>query len=77
MRIVRSLFAMSCLGLAFACGDGDVIEQEQAEKRPAEREGPAGCYIGRRMMCDCELSEEACTADVGMWVPSGCSSCAP
>ena len=76
--IARSLFALSCLALSLACGDSDdEVEQEQQEQRPQEREGPAGCYIGSRMLCDCEITEEDCTADVGMWVPSGCASCAP
>jgi len=77
--IARSFFALSCLALSLACGDGDdetEVEQEQQEQRPPEREGPAGCYIGSRMMCDCEIAEEDCTADVGMWVSSGCASCA-
>lgn len=39
------------------------------------REGPEGCYIPEMTMCNCDLTEEECPEDVGIWTP-GCTSCA-
>lgn len=60
--------------LSAACG-GDSAGEEPDAVEP-EREGPAGCYIEGERRCDCELEEAACTEDVGVWVDTGCSSCA-
>lgn len=74
-RVVFAL-VISSFALSIACGDEtDDLRQEREEQRPSEREGPEGCYIGSRRMCDCELTREECTEDIGTWT-SGCASCA-
>ena len=69
--------------LCCACGSDEARlvspeEEDMAvqEQRPPPREGPAGCYIPERTMCDCTLLEEDCTEDIGVWT-DGCASCAP
>ena len=67
------------LAAASACGGDDEeeqVEQEVEQQMPSERMGPAGCYIPAEFRCDCELTEAACTEDVGMWVDMGCGTCA-
>ncbi len=65
---------MFLAALSAACG-GD-SDDEQPEAAEEEREGPAGCYIEGERRCDCELEEAACTEDVGIWVDTGCGTCA-
>ena len=55
-----------------ACGGDD---DDDDGERP-ESEGPAGCYIGPEMRCDCEIAETSYTEDGQTWVEEGCSSCA-
>jgi hypothetical protein len=76
VRLLRvALLLPLLLGpLCLACGgDGDDEEQEPVS---SERRGPAGCYIEDERRCDCELEQAACTDDVGIWVDTGCATCA-
>jgi len=75
MALVRclrlGLFLPLLVGsLCVACG-GDDDEGEQPES-----DGPAGCYIGPEMRCDCEIQETSCTEEGQTWVEEGCASCA-
>ena len=71
------------LALSVACGDEEARivqaegepETETEEQRPPPREGPEGCYIPTRTMCDCAILEADCGEDVGVWT-EGCASCA-
>lgn len=63
----RGLTWTLMLGAAFGSGCGGEDEEPGAA-------APDGCYIPALMRCDCELTEEACGEDVGVWT-DGCSSC--
>jgi len=72
--------------LCCACGGDDARlvppesedepQTEVEQQRPPPREGPEGCYIPERTMCNCEIVEADCSEDVGIWT-DGCASCAP
>jgi hypothetical protein len=81
-RVAPLLLALTCA--VVACGDeAETVQQPEMEQqesqpeseRPPPREGPEGCYIGAQMRCNCDLVEEDCTEEVGVWT-MGCASCA-
>jgi hypothetical protein len=76
VRCLRAglLLPLILAGVSTACG-GDSDDDEPAAAE-VEREGPAGCYIEGERRCDCDLERDACTEDVGIWVDTGCGTCA-
>ena len=77
VRVLRvALLLPLLLGpLCLACG-GDDDDDDGEEQVSSERMGPAGCYIEGERRCDCEIERDACTDDVGIWVETGCATCA-
>jgi hypothetical protein len=69
------LLPLFLAALSAACG-GDSDDEQSDPAAEEEREGPAGCYIEGERRCDCELEQAACTEDVGIWVDTGCGTCA-
>lgn len=71
--------AMVLLFASIACGgesdETEVMDEEETTMLMTDREGPAGCYVPQRMMCDCALTEAQCTGETMVWVPNGCASC--
>jgi hypothetical protein len=60
--------------LCAGCGGDDDVEDDGGG--PPGGEGPAGCYIGPEMRCDCEIEQTSCTEEGQTWVEDGCTSCA-
>ena len=80
---MSKILALCLAGLVapcFACGSDEATIEDDTEEMGGGnpmREGPAGCYIGAEMRCDCEVEEGDCGDDNGgTWVPDGCASCA-
>jgi len=72
---VTKLVIASLFLAVMACGgDSEEAEEEPMQETMMEREGPEGCYIIARMMCDCALTEAQCTGADKTWTP-GCMSC--
>ncbi len=87
LKLLRPLTLALSLSATHGCGGDEetTFESDDAQPRPAGgdeggnpmREGPAGCYIGAEMRCDCSIEEADCSDDQGgTWVAEGCASCA-
>lgn len=76
-RLLRAGMLLPLLvgALCAGCG-GDSDDGEGDGNEAPVREGPAGCYVGAEMRCDCEIEEASCTEDGQTWVEDGCASCA-
>ncbi len=74
--------ALALLLASIACGgdsDDTMVDDEQMEDgdmvMQSDREGPIGCYIIARNMCDCALTREQCANAATMVWTEGCMSC--
>jgi hypothetical protein len=68
--------ALALLLASIACGgEDDTMVDDDDMAMDSDREGPIGCYLIQRMMCDCELTREECTDEASMVWTEGCMSC--